>query len=243
MSPVATPFPLSILCPPGGTQWSLAGGPRPRSARSTLSSGQAHRACLTASSKSRPGTAPGSARRRVPAIRHPVSARQRPANPGRETDPRPVETSCPSGQAHCDRLVATGRSSLAGHRQPANGRASCNQAHCARPRVTSGSVPAVHRRPADARAPSERAHGARLAVTRRYGECHRARLPRGDRRRWRRAGGEAWSRRRCRSTWSVASRCSVPFSAAVPARLSPRDTRFSEQTRASNQSHGILSLK
>jgi hypothetical protein len=54
-------------------------------------------------------------------------------------------------------------------------------------------------------------------------------------------GGEARSRRRSRSTWSVASRGDVSISAAVPARLSPKDTRFSEQTRASNlnQSDGL----
>jgi hypothetical protein len=99
------------------------------------------------------------------------------------------------------------RSGLAVHRRPANGQAPGDQAHCARPRTTSRSMPAIHRRPAN----------------------DQSRVPGAG------GGGEARSRGRSHSTWSVASQGGVSIPAAVSARLSPKDTRFSEQTRASNQ--------
>ncbi len=43
--------------------------------------------------------------------------------------PRPSETSRPSDRAHGARLVETGRSGMASHDQPANGRAPGDQAH------------------------------------------------------------------------------------------------------------------
>jgi hypothetical protein len=64
--------------------------------------------------------------------------------PAARACPRPSETSRPSDRAHGARLVATGRSGMASHGQPANGRTPGDQAHGARPRATSKSSVAGH---------------------------------------------------------------------------------------------------
>ncbi len=154
---------------------------------------------------------------------------------------RPANDRTPGDQTHCARPKTTSRSEPAVHRRPANDQAPGEQAHWARPRPTRRSVTAVHRRPADARASP--AGGPAVPALRWPGCVVSATGPAAPWLPGAGGGGETRGRRRSRSTWSVASRCSVPFSAAVPAKLSPRDTRFSEQTRASNQSIASLSAR
>jgi hypothetical protein len=236
------------------------GSLRPRSRRS--SNDQAHCARLTVPGRVRPGDCPrpgeSALSQRTGTLCPPGSAQQMPAGGPPPTRQDVVSqrsgTLCPPG--------SDSRSGLAVHRRPANGRTPSDQTHCARPRTTSRSVPAVHRRPANDQAPGDQAHWAHPRPTRRSVTVVRrrpadARATPADGHavpawRWPGGvvsatgqaapwlpgacgGGEARSRRRSRSTWSVASRGSVSIPAAVSTRLSPKDTRFSEQTRASNQ--------
>jgi hypothetical protein len=68
--------------------------------------------------------------------------------------PRPGHTSCPSDQTHCARLVATGGSGLAVHRQPADDRAPGDRADSGTLsppetvwRIRDGGSPPTGRRP------------------------------------------------------------------------------------------------